>query len=205
MTSFVATTLILILSSAAAAYEEPAYEVVKEFDAFELRQYAPYLVAEVEVEGGFDDVGSEAFRILVDFINGENRPQSKIDMTAPVTQEPAGEKIAMTAPVSQSPSEAEGTYRIRFVMPASYTMETLPEPNDPRIEIREVPVRQVAARRYTGFWSERRFRAQETALLSALDAADYRPLGASIYARYNSPFALWFLRRNEVLVEVEAR
>jgi len=187
------------------ATEEPRYEVLQQFEAFELRRYASQLLAETEVIGDFDDVGNQAFRILADFIFGNNREQEKISMTAPVIQQPgAGEKIAMTAPVTQTPKAGggHGTYMFSFVMPASYTRATLPQPLDPRVRIREVPARLMAARRYSGSWSEVRYRVQEAMLLRSVSQAGLTTDGAPVYARYNSPFSLWFLRRNEVLIEV---
>jgi hypothetical protein len=208
---FAALSLVVAsaLGGSAMAIEEPAYEVVRTTADFELRRYAPYLVAEVEVEGTFADAGNLAFRNLFRYISGANRPSTKIEMTAPVTQAPAGEgvKIPMTAPVTQTPSEAVETGRhvVAFVMPASFTRETLPEPLDPRVRIREVPARLVAAHRYSGTWSEARYRAHEQNLLDAIRREGLEPVAAPIFARYNSPFALWFMRRNEVLVEVAER
>jgi hypothetical protein len=109
----------------------------------------------------------------------------------------------MTAPVAQEArGEAADTYVLSFVMPSRYTLETLPEPVDPRVHLRAVPARLVAARRYRGRWTEANYREQERALLQALEAAGLRAVAAPVYARYNSPFSLPFLRRNEVLVEV---
>ena len=196
--------VLLLAGGTAMATEEPQYEVVQPFEAFELRRYAPQLLAETEVTGEFEDVGNQAFRILVDFIFGNNRQQEKISMTTPVSQQPtAGEKIAMIAPVAQTPkADARGTYVFSFVMPARYTRATLPQPLDPRVRIREAPARLVAARRYSGTWSEAHYREQESILLRAVAQARLETVGAPVYARYNSPFSLWFLRRNEVLIEV---
>jgi hypothetical protein len=200
---------LLLWGAHAMATEEPEYRVVETYPEFELRRYAPYLVAETEVTGQFDGVGSQAFRILADYIFGKNRAQTKMEMTAPVSQKPAaeaGERIAMTAPVTQQPASAAeaDSYRVSFVMPSGYTLETLPEPEDPRVQLREVPGRLMAARRYSGRWTEANYRENEAALLRAVDEAGLTPIADPVYARYNSPFSLWFLRRNEVLVEVEA-
>ena len=129
-------------------------------------------------------------------------------MTAPVNQQPvttAGEKIAMTVPVSQTPQSDSGTYVFSFVMPAKYTRETLPAPIDPRIQIQEVSGKLMAARKYSGSWCETNYRENESSLLRALKQAGLESRGEPIFARYNSPFTLWFLRRNEVLIEVEER
>lgn len=194
--------MTLAPAGAALAVEEPEYEVVETYPGFELRRYSAYQVAETHVEGEFDEVGNMGFRILADFIFGNNRAGKSISMTAPVTQRSAtGEKISMTAPVTQRPLDSD-RYVIAFVMPREYTPETLPQPVDRRIEIRTVPARLVAARRYSGRWVESRYREHESALLRDLAQAGFEAVGAPSYARYNSPFSLWFLRRNEVLVDV---
>lgn len=205
-----ATTVVVVVTlrgRAALAIEQPKYEVVKRYDGFELRRYAPYLVAEVEVSGDFDDVGGQAFRILAGYIQGNNRGRADISMTAPVTQTPAkGEEISMTAPVAQAPAEGkQGTWTFSFMMPSEYTLDTLPEPKDPRIRLRRVEGRLVAARTYSGTWSEERYRKNEEALLRALRDAGLTVDGPPVFARYNAPFTPWFLRRNEVLVEIRDR
>ena len=208
MRSLALALLSLLVPAGAAAIDEPDYDVAETRGDFELRRYRPYLVAQTRVEGVFDDVGGDGFRVLFDYIRGANRAQQPIEMTAPVTQTPdeAGRPIEMTAPVTQTPIEGQpGRYVIGFVMPTGYTLETLPVPTDARVEIRAVPARLVAARRYSGFWSERRYREQEAALLDALEVAGLEPVGPPVYARYDSPFSLWFWRRNEVWVEVAPR
>lgn len=187
------------------AYEEPAFDVVKQYGEFELRKYSPYLTAEIEVSGDFIDVGYQAFRVLADFISGNNRQEEDISMTVSVNQQPLkaeGEKIAMTVPVSQTPQSDSGTYVFSSVMPAKYTRETLPKPVDPRIRIQEVAGKLMAAREYSGTWSEENYRHNESILLRALNQTGLESTGEPIFARYNSPFSLWFLRRNEVLIEV---
>ncbi len=197
--------LISLIGAPAMAIEEPEYQVVRREADFELRRYAPFLVAETEVAGGFDQVGNRAFRILAGYIFGDNRGRQKIEMTAPVSQRPvaaSGERIAMTAPVTQRAADGDGRFVVSFVMPADYRLDTLPEPTDARVTLREQPGRLMAARRYSGRWTESRYRAQEARLLAALGAAGIKRIGTPVYARYNSPFSLWPNRRNEVLVEV---
>ncbi len=187
------------------AYEEPAYEVIHSTDAYEVRRYQAYLVAEVDVAGDFEDAGGKAFRILADYIFGNNRAAEEMNMTASVESRPAddGTEMAMTVPVtSSSGASGTGTYTYGFVMERKYTLDTLPRPNDPRIQIRSVEPRVVAARRYSGFWTEANYRNNERRLLEALAADGITPAGEPILARYNAPFTPWFLRRNEVLVEI---
>jgi len=183
------------------AVEEASYQVVKKDGPFEIRDYAPHLLAETFVEGEVDEVGSKAFRRLFSYISGENRSRAKIAMTAPVTQEAEGEKIAMTAPVSQQPSE--GRWSVSFTMPASYSLETLPIPNDPQIIIREVAARRMAAIRYSGFWSKKGYNQHKLELEGWLRQEGLSPAGDAIWARYDPPFKPWFMRRNEILIPLE--
>lgn len=196
---------ILSLGGTAMATEEPTYEVVERYAEFELRRYAPMLVAATEVDAGLDEAGRVGFGILADYIFGNNRGGSKIEMTAPVNQQPAGERIEMTAPVGQQPiASASGADRhvVTFVMPARFTRETLPVPQDPRVRIEEVPARLMAVRRYSGRWTEANYRSHEEALLRAVTDAGLKPIAMPVYARYDPPFKPWFMRRNEVQVEV---
>jgi hypothetical protein len=203
-----ALVALVFVGDQAVANEQPQYEVLQRYEGFELRRYQPFIVAETQVSGDFEDVGNEAFRILAGYIFGNNQGSEKIAMTAPVNQTPAkgaGEKIEMTAPVTQIPRPgAAGTYTFTFMMPSKYTLETLPRPTDARVSLRKIESRRMAARTYSGTWSEERYRANETALLAAVRAAGLHPAGAPVFARYNSPFKLWFLRRNEVLVEIQS-
>jgi len=149
---FLITIILFSGAHSAMAIEEASYEVVKTEDSFEVRDYAPYILAETYVKGGFDEAGSNAFRRLFRYISGENRAQEKIDMTAPVSQQ-SGEKIDMTAPVGQQKSGDQ--WVVSFMMPASYDMETLPVPDDPLVTLRQVPASRMATIRYSGFWSEK--------------------------------------------------
>lgn len=202
----VCIAVLLLGGAGAMAIEEPEHEVVQTFPDFELRRYSSYAVAETEVSGPFDEAGNQAFRILADYIFGNNRTSTKIEMTAPVSQRPAaGERIEMTAPVVQrpQPGRAGETFVIGFVMPSRFTLDTLPEPLDKRVRLREEPGKLMAVRRYSGRWTESAYRENETRLLDAVEAAGLTPVGEPVYARYNSPFSLWFMRRNEVMVELE--
>jgi hypothetical protein len=192
---------IPLITGDAMAIERAKYTVVEREGNFELRQYEPHLVAETIVEGDFDEVGNEGFRRLFDYISGKNRKQQSISMTAPVSQEADSEKISMTAPVNQV--RMGGKYRITFLMPAKYTMETLPEPLDTRVELKEVPGQFIAALRYSGTWSRDRYEKKRVRLQALMRQKGLEPAGEAIFARYNSPFMPWFLRRNEVLIPVE--
>ena len=185
------------------AIEEAAYTVVKKSDVFELRDYVPHILAETIVEGSLEDAGNKAFRKLFRYISGDNRSQNKIAMTAPVSQESKGEKIAMTAPVGQERSADK--WVVSFTMPASSSLETLPVPNDPAIMLRQVPSRRMAAVRYSGTWSEKNYLDHKERLDTWIRENGFNIDGEPVWARYNPPFTLWFLRRNEILIPVANR
>jgi hypothetical protein len=184
------------------AIEEPSYEVVQQLDGAEVRQYAPYVVAQVLVAGPAEQAGSEAFPILAGYIFGKNRGERKFDMTAPVTQAAVPVKMAMTAPVTQAAS-AGGTL-VQFALPKGVTLATAPEPLDPRVQLREVPGHRVAVIRFSGFWSQANYNEHLAKLQAALRTAQLRWTGEPTLSRYNPPFTPWFLRRNEIWLSVDA-
>jgi hypothetical protein len=193
----VAATFTALGASTAVAIEEPKFEVVETNDDYEIRRYEPFIVAETEVPGDFDLSGSAAFSVLAGYIFGDNRATA--DSTANV-------KLAMTAPVlstAANPNDSD-RYVYRFVMPSEYEMETLPVPLNSRVTIREVSGRLMAVRRYSGRWTAKSFNNHEQALREALQRDGLTPVGTSSLARYNAPFTPWFMRRNEVMLELSA-
>jgi hypothetical protein len=186
----------------AMALEEPDFEVLLETEDYEVRRYQSYIVAEVDLDGDFKAAGNDAFRILADYIFGNNEPGEKMKMTAPVESR-EGMRMNMTAPVTSTPADDDSRVTYAFVMERKYTMDSLPAPTDPRIRIVERPARIMAVRRYSGGWSEKRYRKNETALLDALQADRIEATGIPVFARYNAPFTPWVLRRNEVMIEID--
>ena len=186
----------------AMAIEEAKYNVVEKDNGFEIRDYAPHILAETIVEGDLEEAGNKAFNRLFRYISGDNRSRKKGAMTAPVSQQPMGEKIKMTAPVGQR--RVQEKWAVSFMMPASYTVETLPEPEDPNITLRQVPDRRMASVRYSGFWSEKRYLRYKLELESWIQERGLTAVGDPIWARYNPPFTPWFLRRNEILIPVNS-
>jgi len=184
----------------AVATEELKYRVLESSGDFELRQYESSLGAETTVEGDFHEVGNEGFRRLFDYISGKNRKKQSIPMTAPVSQEASSEKIPMTAPVNQE--KVGGAWRITFLMPSAFTMETLPEPLDSRVKLVKIPGRLMAALSYSGTWSRERYEDKEKRLKELIRQRGLKIEGEPVFARYNPPFMPWFLRRNEVLIPV---
>jgi effector-binding domain-containing protein len=187
----------------AMATEEAKYTVVKQQDAFELRDYAPHILAETIVDGTLEDASSKAFNRLFRYISGNNESRNKVAMTSPVSQSPSREKIAMTAPVGQR-SVGE-KWAVSFMMPASYTMASLPKPNDTSVVLRAIPARRMAAVRYSGLWSEASYKQHKLELETWIKKNNLTITGDPAWARYDPPFTPWFMRRNEILIPVESK
>lgn len=189
-------SLCSLLPTLAMAIEEPSYDVVQRLDSAEVRQYAPYVVAQVLVAGDAQEAGNQAFRILAGYIFGKNKGARKFEMTAPVTQTEVPVKLEMTAPVTQTP--APGGYLVQFVLPKGVTLASAPVPLDARVQLHEVPGARVAVIRYSGFWSQANYDEHLAKLQEALSAAGLAWTGEPTLSRYDPPFTPWFLRRNEI-------
>jgi hypothetical protein len=176
--------------------------MVRRYDGFELRRYPSHLVAEVSVRLPFEQAGNKAFGSLFGYISGNNRSRTAAPMTAPVVQSAgAAQKVAMTAPVIQQKT-GEGGYVVAFVLPAAMTEETAPEPTDTEVTIRTVPSSLAAVTRYSGRWSQDSYERHCADLLTAIEAEGLTVVGTPRFARFDPPFKPWFLRRNEVIVDV---
>lgn len=184
------------------ATEEPKYTVTLKEGNFEVRDYPAMVAAEVSVAGDRSEASSEGFKLLAGYIFGGNTKKQSIAMTAPVVQAAAeSEKIAMTAPVIQTGQP--GNWTVRFLMPSSYTLETLPKPNDERVRLLPVPPARQAVVQFSGLAREDDITTQ-TALLNTFVASQkLQPLATPTLARYNPPWTPWFMRRNEIMVPVK--
>ncbi len=178
--------------------ETPAYEVEKQASGYEIRIYAPRLQAEVNLAGGYRDSLYSGFRLLANYIFGNNTKQSDIAMTAPVLSEKS-EKIAMTAPVLHARQDDQEAYVVAFVLPSAYTLESLPKPNNPEVRIREIPETRYAVYRFRGYATAGRVDKMTARLLKALERDGLKPAGAIAAAQYNPPWTPPFMRRNEIM------
>jgi effector-binding domain-containing protein len=192
---------LIVGSCATVGIEKVQYDVVEKSSAIEVREYKTYLVAETRVDSDFKEAGNAAFRRLFNYISGANQFNESIAMTAPVNQKAASEKIAMTAPVTQQASGDQ--YAVSFVMPAKYTLETIPQPTDPAVTVKEIPGYRAAVIRYSGTWSPNRYEQKKAILETYIKENGLLAVGEPIWARYDPPFQLWFLRRNEVVIPIE--
>jgi hypothetical protein len=193
------------------ATEEPKYNLLEKSEPFELRAYAPQIVAEVKVDGDLDAASSQGFRLIAAYIFGKNQVSEKIAMTAPVgiesSEKNKSAKIAMTAPVgiesSKSPDNAGNQWTVSFVMPAEYSLASLPKPLDPQIKIRELPAEKRAVITFSGFYSEEKVQEKTQVLRDWMKIKNLMPAGEPQFARYNPPWTLPFMRRNEVMIQVQ--
>ncbi len=196
------TAFILFLTSfTVMAIEEPEFISIEKKDAFEIREDQPKLIAQVLVNGTFDSASSKGFRLLADFIFGNNKTNEgskKIDMTAPVVTRDASEKIDMTAPVVSE--ETERGWYISFNMPKQYSKDTLPIPNNPEVKIIEVPKEKFAVITFSGLVREKKYAEMLNLLNEEMRKRNLEPQGPAILARYNPPWTLPFLRRNELMI-----
>lgn len=183
--------------------EQPKYSVLKKSREYEIREYDPFLTAEVVVEGRQKESLSRGFKILFDYISGRNIKQESITMTAPVMQETAvqSERIAMTAPVLQL--QGEGSYRVSFMMPSRYSADTIPRPEDPAVKIVQAERKKVAVLQFAGYATEETINKKQERLNTLLQEDGHRILSSFQLAVYNPPWTPPFMRRNEIIVEIQ--
>lgn len=184
----------------AMAVEEPTFKAVLQEGAFEVRDYPPLVVAEVTVSGDQKEAANKGFRLLAGYIFGGNKSRQSIAMTAPVAQAQTSEKIAMTAPVTQI--QNANAWIVRFTMPKGYSLDTLPQPNDPQVHLRALPASRFAVLKFSGLAGKDDVSAKTAELQKRVAKHKLRPTGPISLAQYNPPWTLWFMRRNEVMVEV---
>ena len=201
------------------AVEEPKFELLVRDGSHEIRRYAPVIIAETLVGGDMAAASGKGFRVIADYIFGNNtptgpaaqQPSQKIAMTAPVVLEPvaASQRIAMTAPVTAEPLDAAvdlstaTRWRIHFVMPAEYAMPALPRPNNEAVTLRQLPARTFAVLTYSGLNTAARLQEKTAELSAWLKARGAEPMGAPLFARYDPPWTLPMWRRNEIQVELK--
>ncbi len=180
------------------AIEEPKYIVLKKYPNFEIREYLPYIIAYTDILSSFNESANSGFRILANYIFGRNSRSQKIKMTAPVIQgkiEITTEKIAMTKPVIQE--ERGNSYRIAFIMPLKYTLETLPKPEDPRVKITEVDKEIRAVYTFKGWATEKRVKAKQETFIGLLEESCL-PFKNIKLAQYDPPYTPPYMRKNEL-------
>ena len=205
----------LLISGIAMATEEPSYTILMKADDFELRRYDAQIAAQTWVSGDQDTASRQGFKTLADYIFGNNTAangnSSKISMTAPVMMQPQSannsddksQKIAMTAPVSMQ--RTDGKWRVQFIMPSQYTMQTLPKPNNPNITITELPVKTYAVLKFSGLAGTQKVVEKTEILQNWMQGQNLNVTGMPELARYNPPWTLPFMRRNEIMIAFQQK
>ena len=195
----------LITSKTAMAIEEPKFNLIAKENAFELRVYQPKIIAEVSIDADLSESSSKGFRLIADFIFGNNTSRlggsEKISMTAPVSVYEKSEQISMTAPLGVQ--EVKDGWKVYFVMPSKYTLDSLPKPNNAQVSIKQIPAKKFAVIRFSGLVDEEKMNKKVKDLNEWIVSRNLKPISNPELARYNPPWTLPFLRRNEVMVEVD--
>ncbi|RPH75483.1 heme-binding protein [bacterium] len=183
--------------------EGPVYSVVKKDGDVEIRDYEGYITAQVNVSSDYNMALYSGFMELFNYISGKNTNRSKISMTAPVTQEkkPVSVKIPMTAPVT-SEKVTNNEYTISFVMPAEYTLETLPIPEDKNITFNKIEPHRAAVISFSGRMDEALANKKIAELRGWLGKNNMKPKSNFIMAQYNPPWIPGFMRKNEIMVDI---
>ena len=195
--------LTWVFCSIVMAIEEPKYSIVETDDKFELRAYAPMIIAEVSVQGSLKSASNQGFRLIADYIFGNNiasnGEKQKVAMTAPVTVQAQPKLLNVT----QQGGAQEQEWKVHFVMPSEYSMSALPKPNNPKVKLKEVSERYYASLRFAGMTGEKKVARKTKELQEWMATKNLTAKGQPELARYNPPWTLPFARRNEVLIEVE--
>ena len=180
------------------AVEEPKFEVLLTDGSFEIRQYAPYLTAETLVMGDMDEASGKGFRLIADYIFGNNQAinsatSEKISMTAPVTIEPQ---------MSAGSMETSKQWLVKFIMPSQYTLATIPKPKNSAVNLREVPSKRYAVLKYSGFNFQSKVQSKTQEAIEWVAKRNLQVIGQPQLSRYDPPWTLPMLRRNEVMIEI---
>lgn len=190
--------IFLIWQMTAYKASEPSYTLLKKEGAIEIRRYSSLIIAQVNVKGERKSAIQTGFKILANYIFGNNNVHKKIAMTAPVMQESLNQHTP-----NDNPSTAKDAWAVRFVMPSLYSIDTLPKPVNETIEIVRVPNKKYVVIRFRGS-SQRSNLDEHEAILRAYIAKHHlKVIGETIYAFYNPPWILPFLRRNEIMLGIE--
>ena len=202
---FVIVVLWSISGFFGSRVEQADYTVIEIKDGYEIREYPAHIVAQTTVKGSYGESMNNGFGIVAGYIFGGNTKKESIAMTVPVIAQKVGgektsENIAMTAPVVAT---TDGDSQIiSFGMPRSYTLDTLPTPNDPRVKIVMIPTKKYAVLQFSWYSSDARIKQMQEKLLSALLHDGVMVQGITAYAGYNAPWTPPWMNRNEVLVEI---
>lgn len=178
--------------------ESPDFQLVETLSSnVEIRQYDSYYQAYVS----YDSINqNKAFSKLFNFISGSNKISEDLNMTTPVKLDmTAPVKLDMTAPVKVD-ANMEVFNGMAFVMPNNFNPQIVP--NDPDIQIQKIESKKVASIKFSGLMKQKNIDEKYNQLKLILDEKGYKYEEGYVYAGYNGPYVLPFLRRNEVWVNI---
>ncbi len=201
---FTSFFFINIFFNPAMATEEPEFKLILEEGEFQIREYEPKIIAQVEIDGDFDEASSKGFKLLADYIFGNNileGDSQKISMTAPVEMSPLAENLLMTSSIMDD--DINNKWSINFVMPKEYTLDTLPMPNNSEVKIIKVPSEKYVVILFSGLVRESSYAEKSELLSNYIKANNFMAQGTIKIARYNPPWTLPFFRRNELMVKID--
>ena len=201
---FTSFFFINIFFNPAMATEEPEFKLILEEGEFQIREYEPKIIAQVEMDGDFDEASSKGFKLLADYIFGNNileGDSQKISMTAPVEMSPLAENLLMTSSIMDD--DINNKWSINFVMPKEYTLDTLPMPNNSEVKIIKVPSEKYAVIVFSGLVRKPSYAEKSELLSNYIKANNFMAQGTIKIARYNPPWTLPFFRRNELMVKID--
>ena len=179
--------------------ETPAYKILEKEDNKEIREYQPYIKASVTVSGSYDDAVELAFKKLAGYIFGKNKKQKPLPMTAPVLIKTESQPIPMTAPVLIQ--QTNDLLTMSFIMPAKFTLQELPIPDDHDISFATTEKQLFAVIRFNGRISQKTHQKHQKELSQWLrQFKSYKENGTGFFAGYDPPWTIPFLRRNEVMI-----
>lgn len=164
------------------AIERASYEVMLKEEPFEIRNYAPMVIA---ISNETDLRGYSGFNEAFNYISGSNEDHSKISMTTPVL------------------NDLEGNLTTAFVMPREYKIEDLPKPTSNNLSLRQVSQKKCASISFSGNANSKTVQTKIEELKKWIELKKLVPIGSFQLARYNPPFIPGFLKKNEVLIEIE--
>ena len=170
--------------------EEPRYTSQHKEGQFEVRDYPSLITAGVHVGGPRSRASAAGFDLLAAYIFGGNT----------VGHAQCSQTIAVTVPVILSGEQ--GDWTVRIVMPSMYAFDTLPTPNNARVQLAVMPPARLAVLQFSGLAHDDEIAKKTRELYDLLQANCLLPSGPESIARYSAPWTPWYLRRNEVMVPV---
>jgi hypothetical protein len=161
------------------------FKVLRTYKNFEVREYMPCVLAEVKIAADYASAGTMAFGSLFQYISKGNKNSEQIAMTAPV--------------IAAQKADANGWF-VSFVMPAGSTLADMPDPNDPRVVLRELGAEICIAASFRGRATEELAQQKEADLRAAAAKEDIAVSDETRICRFDPPLKPGILQYNEIVI-----